>query len=402
MEQENIKKNQDLTWLEHLQKNSWEPEVIISGITLAVLFIIPSKLFDFSVILIQDYGLEAIPGKLVLVYATLVVTVFKIFLVIHLIMRFIWAGMLGITYAFPRGVIKENLFKYSQNVDYPHPNTYLIKLERWCSMLYGFPISVAVPLLSISLYLSALLGLYILFDLEFQVIYVIFMLSMLVLAVASFAKKESKVKHSIGKSMSGTIGAVYQSNLGKWAFTYFSFLLLAISAPFISSDLSGFSDYEINVSLDDAEYEWPKDEGYFEEYNAEKKRFARIWTTHKTVSSEVLNIYLPHYKREENFQNRMNELLLNEDSIKWNNIETYQDQYRIFVNDSLMVVKKWSKVQAGLTGQKALFGQIPIAHLPSGLHEVRVEKLIYLTPFFGMGDELRHRKKWARFEFIKE
>ena len=111
MEQENIKKNQDLTWLEHLQKNSWEPEVIISGITLAVLFIIPSKLFDFSVILIQDYGLEAIPGKLVLVYATLVVTVFKIFLVIHLIMRFIWAGMLGITYAFPQGVIKENLLK---------------------------------------------------------------------------------------------------------------------------------------------------------------------------------------------------------------------------------------------------------------------------------------------------
>lgn len=402
MEQENIKKNQDLTWLEHLQKNSWEPEVIISGITLAVLFIIPSKLFDFSVILIQDYGLEAIPGKMVLVYATLVVTVFKIFLVIHLIMRFIWAGMLGITYAFPQGVIKENLFKYSQNVDYPHPNSYLIKLERWCSMLYGFPISVAVPLLSISLYLSALLGLYILFDLEFQVIYVIFMLSMLVLVVASFAKKESKVKHSIGKSMSGTIGAVYQSNLGKWAFTYFSFLLLAISAPFISSDLSGFSDYEINVSLDDAEYEWPKDEGYFEEYNSEKNRFARVWTTHKTVNSEALNIYLPHYKREENSQNRMNELLLNEDSIQWNKLETYQDQYRIFVNDSLIEVKKWSKVQAGLTGQKALFGQIPIAHLPSGLHEVRVEKLIYLTPFFGMGDELRHRKKWARFEFIKE
>lgn len=402
MEQLTDKRQQELTWLEHLQKNSWEPEVIISGITLAVLFIIPSKLFDFSVMLIQDYGLEAIPGKLLLVYATLVVTVFKIFLVIHLIMRFIWAGMLGITYAFPQGVIKENLFKYSQDVDYPHPNSYLIKLERWCSMLYGFPISVAVPLLSISLYLSALLGLYILFDLEFQVVYVIFMLSMLVLVIASFAKKESKVKHSIGKSMSGTIGAVYQSNLGKWAFTYFSFLLLAISAPFISSDLSGFSDYEINVSLDDAEYEWPKDETYFEEYNSEKNRFARIWTTQKTVNSETLNIYLPHYKREENSKTRMNELLLNEDSIQWNKLETYQDQYRIFVNDSLLEVKKWSKVQAGLTGQKALFGQIPIAHLPAGIHEVRVEKLIYLTPFLGMGDELRHRKKWARFDFIKE
>jgi hypothetical protein len=68
MEIENNKKNQDLTWLEHLQKNSWEPEVIISGISLAVLFIIPSRLFDMSVVLIQDYGLEQIPAQLVLVY----------------------------------------------------------------------------------------------------------------------------------------------------------------------------------------------------------------------------------------------------------------------------------------------------------------------------------------------
>jgi hypothetical protein len=39
------KKQQDLSWIEHLQKNSWEPEVIISGISLAFLFAIPSQLF---------------------------------------------------------------------------------------------------------------------------------------------------------------------------------------------------------------------------------------------------------------------------------------------------------------------------------------------------------------------
>lgn len=37
------KKQEDLTWLENLHRNSWEPEVIISGITLAFIFIFPSK-----------------------------------------------------------------------------------------------------------------------------------------------------------------------------------------------------------------------------------------------------------------------------------------------------------------------------------------------------------------------
>lgn len=401
MEQQTEKKQQDLTWLEHLQKNSWEPEVIISGITLAVLFIIPSRLFDISVVLIQDYGLEQIPAQLILVYFSLIITVFKIFLVIHLIMRFIWAGMLGITYAFPEGVIKENLFKYSQNVDYPHPNTYLIKLERWCSMLYGFPISVAIPILTITTYLCLLIGIYLVFNLDFQVVYVIFMITIVLLAGFSFVGNSTKLKDSIGKSMSGTIGAVYQSNLGKWSFTSFSVVLVVISSPFISQDLKGFSDFQINVNLDDSEYDWPKDQGYFEEYNSEKKRFARVWTTKKTVDSEVLQLYLPRYVRDENSISKMNELL-GSDTIQWSMVNEYQDQFRIYINDSLIHLGKWSKVRAGHTGQMALLGQVPVGHLNPGVHELRVEKLIYLPPFLSTGNELRYRKKWARFEFVKK
>ncbi|RIW18329.1 hypothetical protein D0X99_01135 [Algoriphagus lacus] len=401
MEQQTDKKQQDLTWLEHLQKNSWEPEVIISGITLAVLFIIPSRLFDFSVVLIQDYGLEQIPAQLILVYFSLIITVFKIFLVIHLIMRFIWAGMLGITYAFPDGVIKENLFKYSQSVDYPHPTFYLVKLERWCSMIYGFPISVAVPIFSITGYLSALIGIYLVFNLDFQVVYVIFMITMVILAGFSIVKKSNKLKDSIGKSMSSTIGAVYQSNLGKWSFISFSIVLVAISSPFISQDLKGFSDFQTNVNLDDSQYDWPKDQGYFEEYNSEKKRFARVWTTKKTVDSEFMQLYLPRYARDENSISKMNELL-SSDTIQWSTVNGYQDQFRIYINDSLIHLGKWSKVRAGHTGQMALFGQVPVGHLKPGLHELRVEKLIYLPPFLSTGNELRYRKNWARFEFVKK
>lgn len=209
-----IEKQKDIFWLEHLLRNSWEPELIISGISLAVLFVIPSRLFDVSIILIQDYGMEQIPSSLILVYFSVIISVFKIFLVTHLGIRFIWAGMLGIAYAFPDGIVKEKLFKYSQLMDYNPPQFYLLKLKRWCSMLYGAPISVAIPIFSITLYLLVLIGIYLVFNLDFQVVYLVFMLSLFGFAIATLVGKKSWVKEFVGKSMSGTIGAIYQSNFG--------------------------------------------------------------------------------------------------------------------------------------------------------------------------------------------
>lgn len=401
MEMDDMEKQKDLTWLAHLQKNSWEPEVIISGISLAFLFVIPSRLFEFSIILIQDYGLEPIPASLILVYFSLIITVFKIFLVIHLILRFVWAGLLGITYAFPEGVIKERLFKYSQTVEYPNPTHYLLKLERWCSMLYGFPIALAVPLLSITFYLVVLIGIYLLFDLNFEVVYLIFMITVIGLALSGFAQKNSRFKNMVGKSMSGTIGAVYQSNLGKWSYLIFSFVLVVISIPFIVQDLKGFYSYQVQVNLGDYEYEWPMEQNYFEEFNAEKKRFPRIWTPSKRVESGFLEIYLPVYVREKNSIPQLVNLLP-KDSIPWETVENYQDQFRVFLNDSLLFIPEWHAVRAGHTGQNAMMGRLGISHLQPGIHEIKVEKLTYIPPFLGSGNDLRYRKNWARFEFIKE
>lgn len=201
--------------------------------------------------------------------------------------------------------------------------------------------------------------------------------------------------------MSGTIGAVYQSNLGKWGFMSFSLVLIVISAPFISHDLNGFSAYQIQTNLDDKDFEWPNDQGYFEEFNSDKKRFARVWTPKKRVEKEKIELYLPLYVREQNSISKINNLLPH-DSISWVKVDSYEDQFRIFLNDSLVSIADWRPVQAGHTGQSALMGQLSIDHLGSGIHEVRVEKLTYLSPFLGAGNDLRHRKKWARFEFIKD
>lgn len=398
-----MEKQKDLSWLEHLQRNSWEPEVIISGISLAFLFVIPSKLVDFSVVLIQDYGLEQLPAILVLSYSSMVISVFKVFLISHLFLRFMWAGMLGITYAFPEGVLKENLFKNSQYIDYPHPNVYLLKLERWCSMAYGYPLSVVIPIFFMTIYLVLLIAIYLIFQLDFQIVYVIFIISAFILFVGGAVLKKSKLKSFVGKSMNGTIAALYQSHLGKWKMFSLSIGMFIVAVPFVLSDLNGFSHYFQVVNLDEEFYNWPEEARYFEEYNVNQERFSRVWTETKTVSGESLNLYLARYARDEKDFPRLQDLLAGDfDTLKWNKLEKVEDTYRIFLNDSLVKSEKWIPITSGIAGQKALFGIIPIGDLDPGVHEVRVERLVYLFPFFGSGNEPRHRKRWARFNFIKE
>ena len=404
MENEDLKKQQDLTWLEHLQKNSWEPEVIISGISLAVLFIIPSSLFDYSIIMIQDYGLEHIPALLVLIYFSLIISVFKIFLITHLFLRFMWAGMLGITYAFPEGVLKSKLFKFSQDLEYPHPRVYLLNLERWCSMIYGYPLSVVIPIFSITAYLIFLIGIYLIFNLDFQIVYLFFILSIFGILIIGSIFKKFKLKSLIGTSMNGTIGAVFSSHLGKWTMLWVSLGLVVIAIPFILSDLKGFSYFQPMTNLDEEFYDWPDQSRYFEEYNTEKVRFPRVWTESMKVSGDNLNLYLAKYARDEQDLPRLQTLLStnDNDTLGWEKLEKVEDTYLIFLNDSLITSEKWMLTTSGITGQKAFFGIIPIADLPQGIHEIRVEKLVYIPPFVFTGNELRNRKRWARFNFIKE
>lgn len=397
-----MEKQKDLSWLEHLQRNSWEPEVIISGISLAFLFIIPSRLFEYSVVLIQDYGLEQIPALLVLTYFSLIISVFKIFLFSHLFLRFLWAGMLGITYAFPEGVLKEKLFKFSQDIDYPHPQEYLLKLERWCSMAYGFPISLVIPIFSLTVYLIALIAVYLIFQLDFQVVYLIFMVTLIGAFLVTAIMKKSKLKVFLGQSLNGTVGAVYQSHLGKWTVFSFSMLMGIVAIPFIISDLNGFSHFQPISNLDKEHYDWPEQSRYFEEYNTNQQRFPRVWTETNTVSNDHLNLYLAHYERDESDFPKLKELLKGDfDTLKWDKLEKVEDTYRIFLNDTLVENEDWVSVTSGITKQKAFFGRFPISHLDPGVHEIRVEKLVYLSPFFGSGNQPRHRKSWARFVFVK-
>lgn len=214
--------------------------------------------------------------------------------------------------------------------------------------------------------------------------------------------KKSKLKAFMGQSLNGTVTAAYQSHLGKWITFSSSMLLGIIAIPFILSDMKGFSHYQSAVNLDEESYDWPQESRYFEEYNTARIRFPRIWTETKIVSGDQLHLYLPHYVRDGWDLPKLQGLLASDfDTLKWDKLEKVEDTYQIFLNDSLLSIENWMPVSSGVTGQKALFGNFSIAHLAAGIHEIRVERLVYIAPFLNRGNEPRHRKRWAKFVFVK-
>jgi hypothetical protein len=88
-------------WLRELQLRSWEPEILLSGIVLYGMFQVPD-LLDQAYFFFRTNIFDA--GDVENLIALLkVATYWLIFgLILHLISRGIWVGMIGLSFTFPK------------------------------------------------------------------------------------------------------------------------------------------------------------------------------------------------------------------------------------------------------------------------------------------------------------
>ncbi len=397
------KKQEDLTWLENLQRNSWEPEVIISGIILAFLFIFPSKVYEFSAYLIQDLGVGYLPSSLVLLYLTMIISVFKIFFVVHLSLRFIWAGLLGLSFAFPEGVIQEKLFKMGQGFKYQKPDEMALKMEKICSTTFAYPISLTIVFLIFTFYLGVLIVVYVILDLQFLIIYVIFMLSLIFFSLLMASKKKTKFKIWYSGTILSSIAAIYQSNLGKWFTLLYGIVIFGMAAPIIMADIKDFSLFYNETNINNNEQEWPAKNLYFEEYHDSEKRFAKAFIPKEETSENMLKIGVVRYQGDSKIMERIKaDFNVSLDTLAWHELNETADLHRIYLNDSLINIEDWSKVRLAASGQKVYQSAFLIEKLTKGRHQIRIEKLVLDYDFFTDEPKIKLLKNWAKFEFIKE
>lgn len=160
-------------WLDELQQKSWEPEILLSGIVLYGMFQAPGLLDDFLAFAkLNLYGnsnnLDNLVAllKLALYWLTLG-------LILHLVSRGIWVGMVGLSFTFPDGINKDKLKlspKFQEKVNkIPTIEQIIVNLEKLCSSLFSvsfmmfmmvlggylfFLVTLIIPIVSIVLYVG--------------------------------------------------------------------------------------------------------------------------------------------------------------------------------------------------------------------------------------------------------
>lgn len=140
--QNNSPKNKQLPkWLIKTQHGSWEPEIFISGIVLIGLIQLPEYLDEFRHYFSREiFGLSTDIDNLIAVLITGIY--WMIFgLGLHLFMRGIWIGLVGLSYVFPDGINKGKL-NYERKFDevinkIPDVTDQIIKLEKISSSIFS-------------------------------------------------------------------------------------------------------------------------------------------------------------------------------------------------------------------------------------------------------------------------
>ena len=405
MEQEfdSDKKQDELTWLENLQRNSWEPEVIISGITLAFLFIFPAKIYEFCAYINQELGVGYLFSLLLVFYLTAIISVFKIFFVLHLCLRFFWTGLLGLSYAFPHGAINEKLFKAAQNYNYQKPEQMVLRMEKICSMTFAFPLSLVITILVITLYLGLLVAVYVWFDLTYLTVYLIFMTSLLILSLGQLSKKKSKFKTWYSQTIISSIGAIYQSNLGKWFAVFYSLFIFVLATPIITSDVKDFSLFSNETNLNEFEQEWPAKNQTFQDLHDPNKRFPRVFIPSEEINEDFLKLGIARFEGDRKIlEDLNNQFQTTIDTLNWHQLDETADLHRIYIDDSLVKIDHWEKFRLPETGQRIYQGVLNIKELSQGVHHVRVEKLLLIYGFTDNVPDVKFRQNWSKFSFIKK
>lgn len=102
-------KNKTPKWLRRLEKESWQAELLVSGLALFGSFQLPEITYWLIDFFIKNLPHEQYFWGYVIAYMSLFgVSILSTFFIIHLILRAYWIGLIGVNSVFPQGYKIEN------------------------------------------------------------------------------------------------------------------------------------------------------------------------------------------------------------------------------------------------------------------------------------------------------
>jgi len=357
--------------------------------------------------LIQEYGLRHVLGKSLFNISTIILTGLKVVLIIHLILRGIWTGFIGLSYVFPAGVNREKLHESKRDNAYNKPEYYVIKLEKFCSLIFSFVFTsiifvsgVCIVFIPIAvLYISGLDIIFIKSIILYLILPLIFIGLILMLILAARNKKyEEKMENSLFNNILTT----YFTNIGRGKMLIV-FLLYFVFIGFLSRpDISSFdfnNEQSTKINPDKKVVQLDKD--HYNNFKENGLRTTKAAIDHFWVTDKTLKLFISFYKEDIFTIKNLNESPSSLETIKMDTDSSgisIKTLYQIFIDDHLFTGLKWYNTERDQTDQHGIITSISLELLSKGYHELKIHK-VYWT---NKKEKIKLIKNWDFIPFEME
>ena len=154
-------------WLRKLKRESWQAELLISGVALYGSLQLPGVLRSVENYLLLNVTDEILSFSFfALSYWVLFVYSLIALFVYHFIVRALWIGMLGLSSVYPEGFVETNLtskhFQEQARREYGDIDGYIRRLDRHASTIFGAGFGYAGVFLNLGVLASTGVGLVVL------------------------------------------------------------------------------------------------------------------------------------------------------------------------------------------------------------------------------------------------
>lgn len=321
-------------WLQALEAQSWQAELIASGLAIYGSLALGSYIDNiavWSLLKFNERTLSIISYLLIYLYTAHAIMVVSF--IVHLVLRILWAGILGLSSVFPKGINLESKaypqhFKEKLKEEYPSLSNYSLELDRSCSMIFSILCAMVVVFINISIYiiLYLIISFFLLKFLPesvvnfigFSVVGVLFLVSIILTFLtqgkfknSTFSKKYAykinaiftKAVYLIGGKSFIYISQTIRTNTNSKSFYIGMFVImmgsmLAIFPKLLSDTNQLFKDdFFANVSPEQMD---ATKSNYKDLWNEEDEKYILYpFIQSELVSEDFLQLYIPKFQREQ-------------------------------------------------------------------------------------------------------
>jgi hypothetical protein len=305
-------------WLEYLAAESWQVEMIISGIAIVGTLQLPSLLYqaiDWTLYNFSDGNLDLF--YLFFTYLTLAISVLIFNFIAHFLLRSLWVGMLGLASVYPQGINEKstNFGEYylaEAKKEFGDLSGYNVKLDQTASLFFALSFLLAIMMVCFSVFVLVVivlsnLALLVFPDLNqtyiFFAFFSVLMLGAMVISVLNskgFKTKPwaQKIHYRLSRRMNAIIYHIFRepvsyisltfyTNLSKGQFSKLTFFYFAIVMPILFYIFFNSNVYFMIT------------ERYFLNANNPLRIYPQHYTDQQDPKSVILTPFIPSYHHAE-------------------------------------------------------------------------------------------------------